>query len=64
MASLIRHKHFFKCLIDFCISSVILLLFSPFLSVVAPWLYFINNGVGAFFIQVRLCKNVRILKVT
>ena len=57
------YKHFFKCIIDFCIAfSVLSVLFLP-LVLITLWLYFANKGAGAFFFQERPGKNARIFKV-
>ena len=57
------YKHFFKRLLDFCISLVALLLIGWFLIFVAIWLHFANKGDGVFFIQERPGKNGKIFKV-
>ena len=57
------YKHFFKRLLDFCISLLVLLLISPILLVVTIWLHFANKGAGAFFMQERPGKDGKIFKV-
>ncbi len=47
------YKHFFKRLIDITVSFSILLIFSPFLLIIAILLYFFNEGAGVFFLQER-----------
>lgn len=57
------YKHFFKRLLDFVISLVILLLVGWFLIIVAIWLRFANKGAGVFFFQERPGKDAKIFKV-
>jgi undecaprenyl phosphate N,N'-diacetylbacillosamine 1-phosphate transferase len=57
------YAHFFKRLIDFCISLVALLCIGWFLIIVAIWLHFVNKSAGAFFSQERPGKNTEIFKV-
>lgn len=57
------YKHFFKRLLDFSISLLVLLLISPILLVVTIWLHFANKGAGAFFMQERPGKDGKIFKV-
>lgn len=57
------YKHFFKRLFDFCIALVALLLIWWFLIIIAIWLHFANKGAGAFFLQERPGKDVKIFKV-
>lgn len=57
------YKHFFKRLIDFCISLIALICLSPILLVVIIWLYFANKGAGVFFTQERPGLNAKIFKV-
>ena len=57
------YKHFFKRIIDFCLSLIVLLCISPILLVVTIWLHFANKGAGAFFFQERPGKNAKIFKV-
>ncbi len=47
------YKHFFKRILDFCFSLVVLIiLFIPLL-IITVWLHFANKGAGAFFLQKR-----------
>lgn len=57
------YKHFFKRVLDFCISLIALICISPVLLVVTVWLHFANKGAGAFFLQERPGKDGRIFKV-
>jgi len=57
------YKHFFKRLLDFFISLVVLICISPILLVVTIWLHFANKGAGAFFFQERPGKDAKIFKV-
>lgn len=57
------YKHFFKRILDFCISLTALLLIGWFLAIVAVWLHFANKGAGAFFFQDRPGKDARIFKL-
>ena len=57
------YKHFFKRVLDFCISFIALIIISPILLVVTIWLHFANKGAGAFFFQERPGKNAKIFKV-
>lgn len=57
------YKHFFKRLLDFWISLVVLIIISPILLVVTIWLHFANKGAGAFFLQERPGKDAKIFKV-
>lgn len=57
------YKHFFKRVIDFCVSMVALLLIGWFLIIIAIWLHFANKGAGAFFFQERPGKDAKIFKV-
>ena len=57
------YKHFFKRVLDFCISLIALVCISPILLVVTIWLHFANKGAGAFFFQERPGKNGKIFKV-
>lgn len=57
------YKHFFKRVLDFCISLIALICISPILLVVTIWLHFANKGAGAFFTQVRIGKNGRFFKI-
>ena len=57
------YKHFFKRVLDFCISLIALICISPILIVVTLWLHFANKGAGAFFFQERPGKDAKIFKV-
>ena len=57
------YKHFFKRVLDFCISLLVLISISPILLVVTVWLHFANKGAGAFFLQERPGKDGKIFKV-
>ena len=57
------YKHFFKRVLDLCISLTALLLIGWFLAIVAVWLHFANKGAGAFFFQDRPGKDARIFKL-
>ena len=57
------YKHFFKRVLDFCISLFALIIISPLLLVVTIWLHFANKGAGAFFFQERPGKDAKIFKV-
>ena len=41
------YKHFFKRVLDFCISLFALIIISPLLLVVTIWLHFANKGAGS-----------------
>ncbi len=57
------YKHFFKHLIDFCISLIALLCLSPVLAIITLWLHFANKGAGAFFLQERPGKGGKLFRV-
>ena len=57
------YKHFFKRIIDFIIVLSALLIIWPFLLIITIWLYFANQGAGAFFTQERPGKDGKIFKV-
>lgn len=57
------YKHFFKRVLDFCISLLALICISPILIVVTIWLHFANKGAGVFFLQERPGKDAKIFKV-
>ena len=57
------YRHFFKRLLDFCLSLVALICLSPLLLIVIIWLHFANKGAGVFFFQERPGKNEKIFKV-
>lgn len=57
------YKYFIKKMIDICIAIVALnILFIP-LIIITIWLYFVNKGGGAFFMQERPGKDGKIFKV-
>lgn len=57
------YKHFFKRLLDFFISAIVLLIICPILLLITIFLHFANRGAGAFFTQSRPGKNEKIFKV-
>ena len=57
------YKHFFKRVIDFTLSLIVLLLIWWIIAIVAIWLHFANKGAGAFFLQERPGKDGKIFKV-
>ena len=57
------YKHFFKRVLDFSISLIVLICISPILLVVTIWLHFANKGAGVFFFQERPGKDGKIFKV-
>lgn len=57
------YKYFFKRVLDFLISLMVLLLIGWFLIIITIWLHFANKGAGAFFTQERPGKNGKIFKV-
>lgn len=57
------YRHFFKRLIDFCMSFMALICISPILLVVTIWLHFANKGAGAFYTQLRIGKNGKFFKI-
>lgn len=57
------YKHFFKRVLDFCISLIALVCISPILLVVTIWLHFANKGAGAFFFQKRPGLHGKIFKI-
>ena len=57
------YRHFFKRILDFCISMVGIILLSPLLLVITVWLHFANKGAGAFFFQERPGLHGRIFHV-
>ena len=57
------YKHFFKRVLDFSISLIVLIVISPLLLAVTIWLHYANKGAGAFFTQERPGKGARIFKV-
>lgn len=57
------YKYFFKRLLDFSISLIALIFFSPFLLIIVVLLHFANKGSGVFFTQERPGKDNKIFKV-
>ena len=57
------YKHFFKRLLDFGISLIVVIIISPILLLVTIWLHFANKGAGALFFQERPGKDGKIFKV-
>lgn len=57
------YRHFFKRVLDICISLVAFIIISPLLLVITLWLHFANKGAGAFFTQARPGKDGKIFKV-
>lgn len=57
------YGRFFKRLLDFSISFIIVFLIGWFLAIVAVWLHFANKGAGAFFLQERPGKDGKLFKI-
>lgn len=57
------YKHFFKRVLDFSVSLLVLIIISPILLVITIWLHFANKGAGAFFFQERIGKDEKVFKV-
>ena len=57
------YSSFIKRFLDFCVSFIMLLCFSPILLVLTIWLHFANKGAGAFFYQERPGYKGKIFKV-
>ena len=57
------YKHFFKRLIDFTLSLIGFIIFSPVFIIVWIWLTIANKGAGALFFQERPGKGEKIFKV-
>lgn len=57
------YKNILKRIFDFFISSLALILLSPFLVVIIVWLHFANKGAGAFFLHERPGKDGKLFKV-
>ena len=57
------YNRFFKRLLDFCISLILLVCMSPILLAISIWLHFANKGAGAFFFQERPGKDEKLFKV-
>ncbi len=47
------YQHFFKRILDFVISLIVIICLSPFLIIVSVYLHFANEGAGVFFLQPR-----------
>ncbi len=57
------YNHFFKCIIDFLIALLGLVLFSPIFVILIILLHFANKNAGIFFTQSRPGKNKKKFKV-
>lgn len=57
------YNHFFKCIIDFLIALLGLVLFSPIFVILIILLHFANKNAGIFFTQSRPGKNKKNFKV-
>lgn len=57
------YKYGFKRMIDFILTSIVLVFIGLILLSIAFWLYFINKNAGAFFTQERPGRNGKIFKV-
>ena len=57
------YGRFFKRLLDFSISFIIVFLIGWFIAIVAVWLHFANKGAGAFFLQERPGKDGKLFKI-
>lgn len=57
------YRKYFKRIIDFFLSLLVLICLSPILLVVTIWLHFANKGAGAFFLQERPGKDAKIFKI-
>ena len=57
------YRLFFKRVLDFWISLIVLIIISPILLLVTIWLHFANKGAGALFFQERPGKDGKIFKV-
>ncbi|WP_455635079.1 sugar transferase [Parabacteroides sp.] len=57
------YKYFWKKVIDFTLSFLVLSFLWPILLVITVWLHFANKGAGAFFLQDRPGKDGKIFKV-
>lgn len=57
------YKHFFKRLIDFCLSFLGFIIISPVFLLLWIWLSIANKGSGAFFFQERPGKDEKIFRV-
>ena len=57
------YKKFIKCLLDFTVVFIAIVIIWPVLLLITVWLHFANKGAGAFFTQERPGKNGKIFKV-
>lgn len=57
------YRSFFKRIIDFGLSFILLICISPLLLIVTIWLHFANKSTGAFFFQERPGKDGKIFRV-
>jgi undecaprenyl phosphate N,N'-diacetylbacillosamine 1-phosphate transferase len=57
------YSNYFKRVIDIVVSGLLLILFSPFISIIALWLKFYNGKGGAFFFQERPGKDEKVFKL-
>ena len=57
------YSFFYKRLLDFSISLLVLICISPILIIISVWLHFANKGAGAFFFQDRPGKGGKLFKV-
>ena len=57
------YKSFFKRLLDFWISLIVLICILPIMLAITIWLHFANKGAGVFFFQERPGKDAKIFKV-
>ena len=57
------YKLYIKRILDFLISFIVLLIICPLLLLISIWLYYANNGAGAFFLQERPGKNGKIFRI-
>ena len=57
------YKNYFKRVLDLVISSLALLVLSPFLVIIILWLTIANKGAGAFFLHERPGKDGKLFKV-
>ena len=59
----IMYRHFFKRILDFCLSFLALLLIGWFLIIVYLWLSVANKAEGALFLQERPGKDEKLFKI-
>ena len=57
------YKHFFKRMLDFCVTLIAVICISPILLVIIIWLHFANKGAGVFFYHERPGKDGKLFKV-